>query len=207
MNYLKSAAYSSMSILALATTFLGVPDKAAAGPNPYIGDIMAVGENFCPRSWTEAAGQLLPISSNTALFSLLGTTYGGDGRTTFGLPDLRGRRAMGQGNGPGLTQRREGQKFGAEAHTLTAAQMPSHSHTVNANNLDGDKPGPGGKILAAAPPGGTGSETIYSDQGPSVQMSPQMIADSGGSQPLDVVDPYLVMRYCIALQGIYPSRP
>lgn len=207
MKYLKGVTYSSLSILALAATFSGAPDRATAGPNPYIGDIVAVGENFCPRSWAEAAGQLLPISNYTALFSLLGTTYGGDGRTTFGLPDLRGRRAMGQGNGPGLTQRREGQKLGAETQTLTSAQLPSHSHAVNANNLDGDKPGPGNKILAAAPPGGTGSETIYSDQGPTTQMSAQMIANAGSGQPFDVVDPYLVMRYCIALQGIYPSRP
>ena len=207
MSNLKTVTYSSMSILAMAATFSGVPNWAAAGPNPYIGDIVAVGENFCPRGWASAEGQLLPISSHTALFSLLGTTYGGDGRTTFGLPDLRSRRAMGQGNGPGLAQRREGQKFGAEALTLTTSQLPSHSHAVNANNLDGDKPGPGNKILAAAPPSGVGSETIYSDQGATVQMSPQMITNAGGSQPFNVEDPYLVMRYCIALDGVYPSRP
>ena len=148
----------------------------------------------------------MPISSNTALFSLLGTTYGGDGRTTFGMPDLRGRTAMGQGNGPGLTPRGEGQKFGAEARTLTANQLPSHSHAVNANNLDGDKAGPGNKLLAAAPPSGTGSETIYSDQDPTTQMSPQMIANAGSSLPFNVQDPYLTVTYCIATLGIYPSR-
>lgn len=207
MSYLKTVTYSSMSILALAATLSGAPDRAAAGVNPYIGDIMAVGTTFCPRGWASAEGQLLPISNYTALFSLLGTTYGGDGRTNFALPDLRSRRAMGQGNGPGLTQRRQGQKFGAEALTLTISQLPSHSHAVNANNLDGDKPGPGNKVLAAAPPSGTGSETIYSDQGPTIQMSPQMITNAGGSQPFNVEDPYLAMRYCIALDGVYPSRP
>ena len=206
MKYLKSAAYSTLSILALASTFSVSADRAAAGANPYLGDIVAVGENFCPRGWASAEGQLLPISQNTALFSLLGTTYGGDGRTTFGLPDLRGRVAMGQGRGPGLTPRREGEKFGAETRTLVANQLPSHSHAVNANNLDGDKPGPGGKILAAAPPGGTGSETIYSDQGPTVQMSSQMIANAGQSQPFNVEGPYLVMRYCIATTGVFPPR-
>lgn len=207
MNYLKSVTYSSLSILALAATFSSAPEQAAAGTNPYLGDIVAVGEVFCPRGWASTEGQLLPISSYSALFSLIGTTYGGDGRTNFGLPDLRGRRAMGQGNGLGLTSRQQGQKFGSEALILSGAQLPSHSHAVNANNLDGDKAGPSGKLLAAAPPSGTGSETIYSDQGPTAQMSPQMIASAGGSQPFNVEDPYLVVRYCIALEGTFPSRP
>jgi len=207
MNYLKSVAFSSMSILALAATFSGAPNSAAAGGNPYIGDIMAVGETFCQRGWISAEGQLLPISNYTTLFSLIGTTYGGDGRVTFAVPDLRGRHAMAQGRGPGLSTRIEGNVFGNETVTLNSTQMPSHNHVVNANNLDGDKPGPGNKLLAAAPPGGTGSETIYSDQGPTVQMSSQMIANAGGGLPLNIQDPYLVLRYCIATEGVYPSRP
>lgn len=207
MKISKRAACPTLSILALAVTVFGPPNTAQAGSNPFIGDIVAVGENFCPRGWASAEGQLLPISSNTALFSLIGTTYGGDGRTTMRLPDLRGRVAMGQGSGPGLTTRQQGNSFGAEAIVISTTQLPSHSHAVNANNLDGDKPGPGGKLLAAAPTGGTGNETIYSLQGATVQMSPQMIANAGSGQAFNVQDSYLVLRYCIATLGLYPSRP
>ena len=205
MKLSKNYVVSALSVIAATATFSGAPTKASAD-EPFLGDIIAVGFNFCPRGWTAAEGQLLPISSNTALFSLLGTTYGGDGRSTFGLPDLRGRTAMGQGSGPGLTPTSMGTKKGAEAITLTVAQMPPHRHTVRANNLDGDKAGPGGKLLAAAPPSGVGSETIYSTEPATTQMSAAMISPSGGGQPMAVQDPYLVMRYCIALTGVYPSR-
>lgn len=113
---------------------------------------------------------------------------------------------MGQGTGPGLTLRSQGQMVGAEAVTLSVNQLPSHSHAVNANNLDGNLPGPGGKLLAAAPPSGVGSETIYSDKAANVTMSSAMIGASGQSLPFDVEDPTLVMRYCIAAQGIFPPR-
>ncbi len=202
----KSSVLTAVSAIALAATALFAPQKAEAGANPFLGDIVAVGETFCPRGWIAAEGQLLPIASNTALFSLLGTTYGGDGRTTFAVPDLRGRRAMGNGSGAGLTPRSEGERFGYYETTVTALQMPPHSHAVNANNLDGDKPGPGRKLLAAAPPNGAGSETIYSTQGPTVQMSSQMIGYTGGNQPLNIQDSFVVLRYCIATQGIFPSR-
>ncbi|MFT4742287.1 MAG: microcystin-dependent protein [Yoonia sp.] len=206
MEYLKRVTCTAVSIFTLAAAFSATPDPAAAGPEPVLGDIIAVAYDFCPRGWASAEGQLLPISSNTALFSLLVTTYGGDGRTTFGLPDLRGRIAASEGNGPGLTSRRQGAQMGTEGVVLSSSQLPAHSHDVNANNLDGDKGGPGGKVLAAAPPSGTGSETIYSDQPATRQMSAQMIATSGGSAVFNVQDPYLVMRYCIAIEGIYPSR-
>ncbi|WP_083803352.1 phage tail protein [Roseovarius sp. TM1035] len=207
MNCLKK----STAILVLGLGLLAggslVPHRAEAGLNPFIGDIIAVGYNFCPRGWMSAEGQILAISSNTALFSLIGTTYGGNGTSTFGLPDLRGRGAMGEGTGLGLSPRSQGEMTGAESVTLSAAQMPLHSHAVNANNLDGDLPGPGNKLLAAAPPSGVGSETIYSDQGPTVTMAPPMIGVSGQSQPFNVEDPALVMQYCIATQGVFPSRP
>lgn len=206
MTYLKRITSTAVSVLALAATMAATPDQASAGTEAYIGDIISVGYNFCPRGWASAEGQLLAISSNTALFSLIGTAYGGDGRTTFGLPDLRGRVAKSQGTGPGLTARVQGQKFGAEGLVLSQGQMPAHNHMVNANNLDGDLPGPGGKLLAAAPVNGSGSETIYSDQPATVQMSTAMIANAGSSQTFNVEDPYLVMRYCIAVQGVYPSR-
>lgn len=207
MNFVKRTACIGAFGLGLAIIGILAPERAEAGLEPFIGDVIAVGYDFCPRGWMSAEGQILPISSNTALFSLIGTTYGGNGTSTFGLPDLRGRGAMGQGTGPGLSPRSQGQMIGAEAVTLTANQMPSHNHAVNANNLDGNLPGPGAKLLAAAPPSGVGSETIYSDQAPTVTMSPLMIGISGQSQPFNVEDPALVMRYCIAMQGVFPSRP
>lgn len=207
MNFLKRTACIGAFGLGVAVVGSVLPAPTKAGSSPFIGDIVAVGYNFCPRGWLSAEGQILDISTNTALFALIGTTYGGDGRTTFGLPDLRGRVAMGPGAGPGLSQRVQGQMFGSEGVSLTIGQMPNHSHAVNANNLDGNLPGPGGKLLAAAPPSGMGSETIYSDQGPTVTMSPAMIGTSGQSQAFNVEDPTLVMRYCIATQGQFPQRP
>lgn len=195
-----------LSAAVLATAAFFAPGVASADADPLIGEIMQVGFTFCPRGWLEANGALLSIASNTALFSLYGTTYGGDGRTTFALPDLRGRFPMGWGSGPGLPPKNLGQRGGSETQTLAVAQMPAHGHAVNANNLDGDKPGPGGKLLAAAPNGGTGEETIYSSEPATVTMSPSMIANTGGSQPFSVMNPYLVMRFCIAVVGTYPSR-
>ena len=127
--------------------------------DPFIAQITLFAGNFAPRAWAFCDGQLLPINSNTALFSLIGTIYGGDGRTTFALPDLRGRAAMHAGRGPGLTQRNLGSSGGQESVVLTAGQLPPHSHTLNATNAPGDKGGPAGKMLAA----GHGDETIYHD--------------------------------------------
>ncbi|MBS8225780.1 phage tail protein [Vannielia litorea] len=206
MTYSNKNALHALSASALALACLLSPGQAAADSNPFVGEIMATGIGFCPRGWADANGQLLPVSGNDALFSLYGTTFGGDGRTTFGLPDLRGRTPMGDGTGPGLSPRRLGAKGGQEQTTLTVNQLPSHNHPVNATNSDGTFPGPGDKILAAAHDTGSGAETIYSDQAANVQMSPQMIAPTGGNQPLGTLDPTEVVRYCVALFGIYPSR-
>jgi len=176
---------------------------------PYLGQIILTGFNFAIRGFAETNGQLLPIAQNSALFSLLGTIYGGDGRSTFALPDLRGRVPMHFGNGPGLTSRRIGEKSGAEDVVLITSEIPSHSHAVNATNADGDKPGPGGKLLAAAPNGGVGSETIYHDNPPASnlrQMSSEMIAPTGGNQAHYNMQPYLAVNFQIALQGVFPSR-
>lgn len=194
-------------MLCLAASMAAFPQQARAGIEPYIGDILAVGYTYCPDGWLSAEGQILSIQQYSALFSLVGFAYGGNGSTSFGLPDLRGRAAMGQGSGNGLTPRSQGQTLGSENQTLTADQIPFHTHAVNANNLDGDLPGPGGKLLAAAPPSGVGSETIYSDQPADRTMSAAMIASSGQNAPFNVQDPYLVMRYCIATEGLYPPRP
>ena len=191
---------------ALGTALTTIPGSATA-QTFYIGEVRNFGFDFCQRGTLPADGRLLPISSYTALFSLLGTFYGGDGRTTFALPDLRSRHPVHMGRGPGLTDVTLGERIGTPTVTLTELNLANHNHMVNANNLDGDKAGPGNKLLAAAPPGGSGSETIYSDQGPTVQMSSQMIASTGSGQPFDIQDPYLVTNFCVVTEGVYPSRP
>lgn len=207
MTYLKKATNRTIPALAFAMACLVMPNLALADSQPFIGEITPTGvSGFCPRGSAETDGRILPVSSNTALFSLLGTTFGGDGRTTFALPDLRGRHPIGVGSGPGLQHRLWGQLSGVETVYLNTEQLANHSHLVNATNADGDKAGPGDKILAAAPNNGTGTETIYSDQAPNRQMSDQMIALTGSGLPVAVMDPAMVIRYCIALVGTYPSR-
>ena len=171
---------------------------------PFIGQIQPFGFNFAPRNWAQCDGQLLPIAQNQALFSLLGTTYGGDGRVTFALPDLRGRTALHYGTGPGLSPRTIGQRSGSETATLTAAQLPPHSHTV------AFKTGPGTSNVAAgnvpAQDAGVQSAT-YSDAAADGTMDASMIPNSGGQgQGHPNMQPYLVVNWCIALQGIFPSR-
>lgn len=193
--------------LGLGLAVAATPDRAEAGIEPYLGDIMIVGFGFCPRGWAQANGQLVGIAQNQALFALLGTQFGGNGSTNFALPNLSGRITLGQGNGTGLSPHVAGEVAGSETKTMTLATMAAHSHVVNANNEDGDLPGPGGKLLAAAPTGGSGNETIYSDQPPNVTMNPAMIGMAGGSAPTNTQDPFLVLTHCIAMQGNFPPRP
>jgi microcystin-dependent protein len=192
-------------ICAILTTFsVSAPKPAAAQADPFLGQLALVGFNFCPRGWSSAEGQLLSIAQNNALFALLGTIYGGDGRTTFALPDLRGRSPIGIGTGPGLTSFREGQRGGTETTTLTVANMPSHSHDVHATNVLGDKGGPGGKFLASGV--GTAGLKRYNFGPPNKIMNSAMIGNTGGGQSFENRDPYLAMRWCIATQGVFPSR-
>jgi microcystin-dependent protein len=164
--------------------------------DPFIAQIVMFGGNFAPRGWAFCDGQLLAISSNTALFSLLGTTYGGDGRTTFALPDLRGRFAMHPGNGPGLSSRRLGDKSGAETHTITTNQMPSHSHTMNlASSTEGDQTSPVGNSL-----GVTDDRNYVSGAGTG------STGTTGGGNSINHVPPFTTVNYIIALQGVFPSR-
>ncbi|MBW4973021.1 tail fiber protein [Roseovarius mucosus] len=207
MTHLKTKSRDALMAIGLGIAACAAPQAALADADPYVGEIAPMGiVNFCPTGWAETNGQLLAISENSALFALIGTTFGGDGNVSFGLPDLRGRIPVGQGTGTGLSPRSWGQSSGQQTVTLTTSQLAAHSHAVNATNSDGNFPGPGGKILAAAPDGGSGQETIYSDQPANVQMSPQMIVPSGGNQPVTVQDPTQVIRYCIALEGVFPSR-
>ncbi|MEO0771980.1 MAG: tail fiber protein [Pseudomonadota bacterium] len=207
MKTVKQTLTTLAATAVIGAAFMAKPNAAMAGSDPFIGEIQPAGYNFCPRGWALADGQLLAIASNNALFSLLGTQFGGDGRTTFALPDLRGRVPVHAGTGPGLTNIQIAQKRGAETASLTSPnQIATHSHNVKVNNNDSDKGGPGSKLLGANPPGGRGNETIYNTQPANVQMAPEMIEFTGNGAAFSTLDPSLTIRYCIALQGIFPSR-
>ena len=166
----------------------------------FLGEITLVPYNFAPRGYAFCQGQILSISQNTALFSLLGTTYGGDGVTTFGLPDLRGRCAVSQGQGAGLSNYDLGEQTGTESVTLTTPQIPLHAHIVGAVDDDANSSLATAHCLANIVPAG------YSTAAPNTTMNPNMIQGTGGNQPHANIQPLLVLNYCIALQGIYPSR-
>jgi microcystin-dependent protein len=179
--------------------------------NPFIGELMLFAGNFAPRGYALCAGQLLPISQNTALFSILGTTYGGNGTTNFALPDLRGRITVGFGQGPGLSSYVLGDSAGVETHQLDAAEMPLHQHAVNAvanGQSNGTNiPGPG-TLLASAYAAQTGNPLVpfYSTAAPTLPMSGSAIGVAGGDQPHENRMPDLALSWCIALFGIFPSR-
>jgi microcystin-dependent protein len=169
---------------------------------PFIGEIFMGGMNFPPRGFASCEGQLLSIAQNTALFSLLGTTFGGDGRITFALPDLRGRVPMGRGSGPGLSLRTLGETGGMETVTLISSQMPAHTHSLQAVSDAGDASAPAGNYLAH-----TGAlDKEYKSGGPVVAMNSSAIGTSGSSQPHNNMPPFLVLNFYIALEGIYPAR-
>ena len=170
---------------------------------PFIGQVIRFAGNFAPRGWALCEGQLLPITSNTALFSLLGTIYGGDGRSTFGLPDLRGRVPVHPGRGPGLLSYTLGAKGGVETVTLATSQIPSHNHLVESVSADGNQPKPGGHLPASE--SGTVSD-LYSNADADGTMKASMITHTGGGKNHENRQPYLTVNYIIALVGLYPSR-
>src|SRR5437763_6086070 len=171
--------------------------------SPFIGQIVLFAGNFAPRGWALCHGQLLAISQNTALFSILGTTYGGNGQTTFALPDFRGRVPVGPGQGPGLSDYDLGEQTGTEAVTLLVAEIPSHNHQANCTNNTADEASPGGHIWATDASGVTGE---YSTGSPSTTMGAAAIAPTGGNQPHTNIQPVLCVNFIIALEGIFPSR-
>lgn len=168
---------------------------------PFIGQVMLFAGNFAPRGFALCQGQLLQISSNQALFSILGTTYGGDGRTTFALPDLRGRAPVSAGQGPGLSDYRLGQKVGVETVALTTQQIPAHNHGVNCATAQGDKGAPAGNFPA---PSRNADDIYHAASGGA--MARDMVAQTGGGAAHENRGPELVMNWCIALVGIFPSR-
>ena len=168
---------------------------------PFVGEIRMFAGNFAPRGWAFCDGQLLAVSQNDALFSLLGTIYGGDGRTTYGLPDMRGRIPIHAGSGPGLSPRRLGAKSGLEKVTLTANQLPTHNHgPFNATQDAPDDTNPQDKTLA------TSTFDVYIDSNADVDMSSSAVTSVGGSRSHGNLQPYLCIQFIIALFGIYPSR-
>ena len=170
---------------------------------PFIGEIRMVGFNFAPRGWALCNGQLLSIASNNALFSLLGTIYGGDGRTTFALPNLQGRVPMHYGSGAGLSPRLIGEAAGQEAVSLTEAQLPAHTHKARASSLKGNTNSPVGRVWSKD--AGVQSAT-YTSNAADADMAAGAIAPAGGGQPHNNMPPYLAVNFVIALQGIYPAR-
>jgi microcystin-dependent protein len=177
--------------------------------NPYLGEIRPFAFNFAPQGWAFCNGQLLPISQNTALFSLLGTTYGGNGKSNFALPDLQGRAPMHPGQGPGLSLHDLGETGGSETVSLLESEIPAHSHTMRASSLAATQSAPGGAVLAKPiwrSGNQFGSGAMF-DTGPAdSNMAPQTIAVTGGDQPHNNMQPYLTFYFCIALQGVFPPR-
>ncbi len=171
---------------------------------PFVAEIRIFAGNFAPRGWAFCDGQLLPVSQNTALFSLIGTTYGGDGRSTTALPNLQGRVPMHPGRGPGLTSRRLGQRGGSEQISLTESQMPNHMHSLAATPNSGTTniPSPSRSLSRS------GFDRLYQTETSSntVYLSGQALDSNGGSQPHSNVQPILAMNFIIALVGLYPSR-
>jgi microcystin-dependent protein len=169
--------------------------------DPFVAEIRIFAFNFAPKGWAWCDGQLLPLSQNTALFSLLGTTYGGNGQSNFALPDLQGSVPMHPGQGPGLPLYDLGQIGGSDNVTLLESEMPAHSHNYMASQADGINRTPGGN-LAANMIGVNG----YAAPGPVVQMAPQALTPAGGSLPHNNMMPYLTLYFNIALQGVFPPR-
>lgn len=167
---------------------------------PFIGEIRLFGFNFAPRGWALCNGQILSIAQNTALFSLLGTTYGGNGQTTFALPNLQSRVPIHQGQGPGLSSYVMGQQAGTETVTLLNSQMPAHTHSLVASSGDAVSGKPAGKFLANT------TAPIYNTSQDGTLLGAQSIGIQGGNQPFSIIQPYLVVNFCIALEGIFPSR-
>lgn len=171
--------------------------------DPFVAEIRIFPFNFAPKGWAWCDGQLLPLSQNTALFSLLGTTYGGNGKSNFALPDLQGRAPMQPGQGPGLSLHDLGETGGSETVTLLESEIPSHSHAMRASADPADVQAPSPAVTLARSSGGMAYST---NTGGLVQMADTALAPAGGDQPHNNMMPYLTFYFCIALQGIFPPR-
>jgi len=204
LNSVKSLKKAAVSVLLLTCAMFTTP--VAMADEPFVGEMRWFAGNFAPRGWALCDGQMLPIAQHTALFSLLGTIYGGDGRTTFALPDMRGRLPLHEGQGVGLTPRALGQRGGSESEALHLNQLPSHTHAVNATLDRGSETAPTDHLVARQR-----RERLFdevSGTNPAdVQMASDAVGSTGNNQAHNNIPPYLGINCIIALQGIYPSRP
>ncbi len=172
--------------------------------DPFVAEIRIIPFNFAPKGWAFCDGQLLPLSQNTALFSLLGTVYGGDGKSTFALPDLQGAAALHPGQGPGLSLRDLGEMGGAQSVTLLVSEMPAHTHTVNGITILSTTSTPASNMVLSRSANGN----AYADAASGFQtFAPEALTPAGGSLPHNNLQPYLTLNYIIALQGVFPARP
>ena len=169
--------------------------------DPFVAEIRPFGFNFAPKGWAQCNGQLLPISQNTALFALLGTFYGGDGKSNFALPDLRGSAPMNQGQSGGTSDRTIGEAAGTEAITLLDTEMPVHTHSLNAAESTATERQPPNQMFAVGE-----AISFYRTGQPTTPLNPGMLAASGGGVPHNNMQPFLVLNFCIALQGVFPPR-
>ncbi len=167
--------------------------------DPFLAEIRPLPFAFMPKGWAHCNGQLMPISQSTALFSILGVTYGGNGKSNFALPDMEGRAPMQAGQGPGLSERPLGETGGQESVALELSQMPAHSHAAHASGRVADNQNPTGALLAAG-------STIYAGATQLVSMAPESVQHTGTDQPHNNMQPYLTVSFCIATQGIFPPR-
>jgi microcystin-dependent protein len=191
-----------VALLALGFGIALAPHGVRAD-QPYIGEVRIVGFNFCPVGWAAANGQLLAIAENDALFNLYGTTFGGDGQETFAMPDLRGRIPIAAGTGPGLTTRVLGELGGSEEVTLTASQMPMHTHAAGSSSQPANAVLPTGTLRAPK------ARTKFHRAGgvPNTTLAPDAVAPAGGSQPVPNLAPFTTFSVCVSLFGVYPSQP
>lgn len=169
--------------------------------DPFVAEVRIVGFNFAPRGWAFCDGQLLPLSQNTALFSLLGTMYGGNGKSNFALPDFQGRAPIHHGQGPGLSEYFIGESGGTETVTLLESEIPSHRHAYQASDNVGERNNPAGNLYSIPDSG-----RIYAAPNNLVPMSANSLAPAGGDQPHNNMPPYLVLNFIIAMQGVFPPR-
>jgi microcystin-dependent protein len=170
--------------------------------NPFLAEIRIFPFNFAPKGWAFCDGQLMPLSQNTALFSLLGTIYGGNGTSNFALPNLQGSAPMHPGQGPGLSLHDLGETGGTQTVTLLESEIPSHPHPWTASNQDGTVQGPATQLTA----GGVGGIALYNPPASMTPLNPNAVVPAGGGQPHNNMQPYLTLNFCIALQGVYPPR-
>jgi microcystin-dependent protein len=197
---LRKALFAAAAVTAALSA---APAAYAQAQDMYLGQLTLVPYSYCPRGWTEANGQIMSIAANTALFALLGTTYGGNGQSTFGLPDLRGRVPVHVGQGPGLPNVDLGEVFGTPTTTLTISNLPQHNHSLNASAGAPNTGEPSGSALATF----SGGANVYDNSGAPVKtLKANSIGFTGSNIPFDQHQPSLGLRWCIALSGVFPPR-